>query len=160
MGGPEMHPNQAAFVEGVDHILSKWTALELAVKHEWGGRSTQDKRDNMVDEISDYFDTLVRKRQTPEPTDLQGLLLDILDDDFSIALEDDSEKEVARLICIVFNECKTGNYATVDRLAAERDAREKQGNSTAAMQSQGNGQQGDSDDSDSGASDSDVSMEE
>ncbi|KAJ2829516.1 rRNA accumulation- protein [Coemansia erecta] len=161
MGGPEaeMHPNQAAFVEGVDHILSKWTALELAVQHEWGGRNTQEKRDNLVDEIADYFDGLARKGQAPETTDLEELLLDILDEDFSITLEDASEKEVARIICQLFSECRHSNFSTVDRLAAERDAREKRGaGASAAQQSRGSGQADDDSESDD-ASDSDVSME-
>ncbi|PIA19401.1 hypothetical protein COEREDRAFT_19447, partial [Coemansia reversa NRRL 1564] len=113
------HPNKEAFVEGVDHILNRWTALELAVQHEWGGHDTQDKREDMVDEIVEHFDTLVRKRKTPEPTDLEELLLDIMDGDFSVALDDQSEKEVAKLICTVFSECKTGNFTTVDRMAKE-----------------------------------------
>ncbi|KAJ2685861.1 rRNA accumulation- protein, partial [Coemansia spiralis] len=70
----KMHPNKEAFVEGVDLVLGRWTALELAVRHEWGGADVREKREDMVDEIVEYFDKIVSKRQVPEPTDLQELL--------------------------------------------------------------------------------------
>ncbi|KAJ2629649.1 rRNA accumulation- protein [Coemansia sp. RSA 1290] len=157
----QIHPNKAAFIEGVDHVLKKWTALELAVQHEWGGRDSQEKRDDMVEEITGHFDNLVSKRQAPEETDLQELLLDIMDEDFSVTLEDGSEKEVARIICTIFQECKQGNFATVDKLAEERDARERQQSTgrTAVTQSQASGQHAESDSEDDG-SNSDVSMNE
>ncbi|KAJ1826457.1 hypothetical protein LPJ73_009007, partial [Coemansia sp. RSA 2703] len=47
----KIHPNKEAFIEGVDHVLEKWTALSLAVTNMWGGEKTKEKRDNMVDEI-------------------------------------------------------------------------------------------------------------
>ncbi|KAJ2614508.1 rRNA accumulation- protein [Coemansia sp. RSA 1365] len=161
---PALHPNKEAFVEGVDHILNRWTALELAVQHEWGGHDSQEKREDMVDEIVEHFDKLIRKRKTPEPTDLEELLLDIMDGDFSVALDDQSEKEVAKLICSVFFECKTGNFTTVDRMAKERNVREKSGAAkSAARKSQSNNAQQMADDSgsedDESASDSDVSMD-
>lgn len=129
-----MHPNKEAFIEGVDHVFSKWTALVLAVEHRWGGHETQAKRDSMVDEVVEYFDTQVNKRKQPEPTELEDLLLDVMDEDFGVGLEDSSEKEVSSLLCLIFNECKAGNFATVDRLADERDARAAQ-QPTAASQS-------------------------
>lgn len=50
------------FEEGVQLILSKWTALELAVEQEWGGRQSGDKAENMLDELLEWFD---RKRGMP-----------------------------------------------------------------------------------------------
>ncbi|KAJ2159814.1 rRNA accumulation- protein [Coemansia sp. RSA 552] len=134
MGGPALHPNQEAFIEGVDHILSRWTALELAVENGWGGQTTQAKRAGMVDEISRHFDELVRKRRAPEAGDLEELLLDIMDEDFSVTLDDGSEKAVAAHICQVFGQCRRGDHSEVDRLARERDAR---GSRSAAQQSTG-----------------------
>ncbi|KAI8326228.1 hypothetical protein GQ54DRAFT_249705, partial [Martensiomyces pterosporus] len=113
------HPNKEAFIEGVDHIFAKWTALELAVKNGWGGRNSQEKRDNMVDEIINYFDELVRKKQKPEPSDIEEVLSQIVDEDFNIVLEDNSAIEVARDICRIFAECIAGNFASVDKLRDE-----------------------------------------
>jgi pre-rRNA-processing protein TSR2 len=43
------------FEEGVQLILSKWTALQLAVEQEWGGRQSRDKAEEMLDEVLDWF---------------------------------------------------------------------------------------------------------
>jgi pre-rRNA-processing protein TSR2 len=50
------------FEEGVRLILSRWTALELAVEQEWGGRQSIDKAEDMLDELLAWF---YRKRGTP-----------------------------------------------------------------------------------------------
>ena len=43
------------FEDGVQLILSKWTALQLAVDQEWGGRNSRDKAEDMLDELFDWF---------------------------------------------------------------------------------------------------------
>ncbi|KAJ2374396.1 rRNA accumulation- protein [Coemansia sp. RSA 2607] len=137
---PKIHPNKEAFIEGVDHVLEKWTALSLAVTNMWGGEKTKEKRDNMVDEIVEHFDGIAAKKKTPEATDLEDMLLDIMDEDFNISLEDQSEKEVAKILITIYNECRTGNFSTVDKLADERDAREARGaENTAVQKSQAGG---------------------
>ncbi|KAJ2740787.1 rRNA accumulation- protein [Coemansia sp. BCRC 34301] len=161
-----VHPNKEAFIEGVDHILAKWTALGLAVEHSWGGQKTEEKREDMVDEIVNYFDEVVKKNKAPEPLDLQELLLDIVEEDFNISLEDESEQEVSAVLCKLFAECRAGNFATVDRLAAERDLREAQGLGNAAVKmSQAAPRptgvdEGSSDSECESGSDSDADMEE
>ncbi|KAJ2727147.1 rRNA accumulation- protein [Coemansia sp. Benny D115] len=158
---PAMHPNKEAFIEGVDHVLAKWTALVLAVANSWGGPETQDKRDDMVDEIVEFFDAAAAKRQAPEPTDLEELLKDILEEDFTISLEDGSEKEVASILTRIFNECRTGNFETVDKLADERDAREARGEKDSVVtKSQGASARGGDDmDSSSGEEDGEEDYE-
>ncbi|KAJ2837536.1 rRNA accumulation- protein [Coemansia sp. 'formosensis'] len=163
----KIHPNKEAFIEGVDHVLAKWTALGLAVEHGWGGQETQEKRDDMVEDIVQFFDEAVNKKKNPEPLDLQELLLEVMELDFHIDLKDESEKEVAAVLCKIFAECKNGNFATVDKLADERDAREAlgQGNSAVKMSQAAPRPAGieDSDsDSDSGSDeeDSDEDMDE
>ncbi|KAJ1815254.1 rRNA accumulation- protein [Coemansia sp. RSA 2671] len=161
----KMHPNKEAFIEGVDHILAKWTALGLAIEHSWGGHETEEKRDDMVDDIVEFFDNA---KQKPEPLDLQDLLLEIMNLDFHVELKDESEKEVAAVLCKLFAECRAGNFTTVDKLAAERDAREALGQGNAAVKmSQAAprpaGMEVEDSDSDSGSEcedDSDDDMEE
>ncbi|KAJ1893154.1 rRNA accumulation- protein [Coemansia sp. RSA 455] len=165
----KIHPNKEAFIEGVDHILAKWTALGLAVEHGWGGRETQEKREDMVDDIVQYFDDTVNAKKKPEPLDLQDLLLEVMELDFHVDLKDESEKEVAAVLCKLFAECKSGNFATVDKLAAERDAREALGQGNAAVKmsqaaARPAGFEADDSDSDSDSGsdseDSDADMEE
>ncbi|KAJ1893133.1 rRNA accumulation- protein [Kickxella alabastrina] len=156
--------NKDAFIEGVDHILAKWTALALAVENEWGGSDTEDKRENMVDEVVEFFNNAAAKRQRPEPTDLEAILLDIMTEDFNISLEDGSEKEVAARLTAIFIECINGNHSTVNKLAEEREAREaRDTNANAVKRSQAaarpdaDGSESSSEDDDS---DSDDAMDE
>ena len=44
-----------AFEEGTALIFSRWTALELAVENEWGGRSSRQKADGLIAEALDWF---------------------------------------------------------------------------------------------------------
>ena len=43
------------FEEGVKLLLTKWTALQLAVENQWGGRDSRDKAEDMYDEILEWF---------------------------------------------------------------------------------------------------------
>ena len=47
--------SRAQFEEGVELIFSKWTALQLAVDQEWGGRGSKTKAEDMLDEVIDWF---------------------------------------------------------------------------------------------------------
>jgi pre-rRNA-processing protein TSR2 len=50
-----VHPNQAAFAEGLGYILKSWTAMKLAVEQEWGGHDSIEKRDWMAETLVEYF---------------------------------------------------------------------------------------------------------
>lgn len=43
------------FEEGVRLLLSKWTALQLAVENQWGGRDSTDKAEDAYSEILEWF---------------------------------------------------------------------------------------------------------
>ena len=43
------------FEEGVKLVLSRWTALCLAVENEWGGRSSREKADQLYTDILNWF---------------------------------------------------------------------------------------------------------
>lgn len=46
---------RAEFEEGVKLLLSKWTALHLAVENQWGGRNSAEKAEDAYDEILEWF---------------------------------------------------------------------------------------------------------
>lgn len=49
------HPQaQAAFTEGMQSVFRQWTALELAVLHQWGG-GTADRVQELVNELLEMF---------------------------------------------------------------------------------------------------------
>lgn len=47
--------HQESFQEGVTVIMSKWTSLQLAVEQEWGGRNSEAKAWDMINEVVDWF---------------------------------------------------------------------------------------------------------
>lgn len=51
------HPQaDEAFKQGVGSLLRQWTALELAVFHQWGGDSSGESAARLVDEILHLFE--------------------------------------------------------------------------------------------------------
>ncbi len=52
---PEMVQAMTSFKEGVSSVLRQWTALELAVTHQWGGRNSAEKAANLLEEIMYLF---------------------------------------------------------------------------------------------------------
>jgi pre-rRNA-processing protein TSR2 len=50
-----VHPNQAAFTEGLNYVLRSWSALKLAVEQDWGGPDSEEKRDWMAETLVEYF---------------------------------------------------------------------------------------------------------
>src|SRR6266511_679913 len=50
------------FFLGVKLIFYKWTALKLAVEHQWGGVDSEDKREWFIGEIIDYFEKSKKKK--------------------------------------------------------------------------------------------------
>ncbi|KAG0344374.1 hypothetical protein BG004_004533 [Podila humilis] len=107
------HPNQVAFKEGVEYLFHSWTALKLAVDGEWGGHDSAAKRDWFVDTIVDYFSEKGKKVDT---FDLEDILIQIMNDEFSILLEDQSEQHIAKVLEQLYLECTHGRYDLVNTL--------------------------------------------
>eukprot|EP00428_Durinskia_dybowskii_P066801 CAMPEP_0170384742 /NCGR_PEP_ID=MMETSP0117_2-20130122/16156_1 /TAXON_ID=400756 /ORGANISM="Durinskia baltica, Strain CSIRO CS-38" /LENGTH=216 /DNA_ID=CAMNT_0010640503 /DNA_START=71 /DNA_END=721 /DNA_ORIENTATION=+ len=100
------HPQAVQyFKEGVGSVLRQWTALELAVFHQWGGPQSSDRAQDLVDEIVELF-------LGPEKIykdDISLLLEDYLDTNFSTICEDGSPDELGDLFCTMWRECIVGN---------------------------------------------------
>ena len=43
------------FEQGVGEVMSKWTALQLAVDQEWGGTNSLRKADELIDDVIQWF---------------------------------------------------------------------------------------------------------
>lgn len=43
------------FREGIVLVLSRWSALQIAVENEWGGRDSRRKADLLASEIFNWF---------------------------------------------------------------------------------------------------------
>ncbi|KAL3573603.1 hypothetical protein D5086_024216 [Populus alba] len=81
------------FREGIRLILSKWSALQLAVENEWGGQPLYiDDLESILDEAMLSLNTMI---------------------------EDGSVEEVAEKLMIMHEECLEGNYSSIQKLRDE-----------------------------------------
>ncbi|KAK5169596.1 rRNA accumulation- protein [Saxophila tyrrhenica] len=94
-GGVPLPPTpaqlQAAFEHGIWYILSLWPALHTAVQNSWGGPSSADKRDWFAGATAD----LITTNPNTDHDDLVVFLLQVMQDEFDLMVEDDSEEEIA-----------------------------------------------------------------
>ncbi|KAF9283295.1 Pre-rRNA-processing protein TSR2-domain-containing protein [Linnemannia elongata] len=150
------HPNQVAFREGVEYLFHSWTALKLAVDGEWGGHDSAAKRDWFVDTIVDYFGEHGKKVDT---FDLEDILLQIMNDEFSIMLEDKSEQHISKVLEQLFLDCTHGKYDLVQTL--KQDSQKISGAFTSSKAQKGGDDDDDSSDDDAEeGEDMDVEMGE
>ncbi|KAG0263938.1 hypothetical protein BG011_007771 [Mortierella polycephala] len=150
------HPNQIAFKEGVQYLFHSWTALKLAVDGEWGGHNSVEKRDWFIDTIVDYFS---EKGKNVDTFDLEDILIQIMNDEFSIMLEDKSEQHISKVLEQLFLECTHGKYDLVQTL--KHDSQKISG-ALKGSKAQKNGDDDDdsSDDEGDDSEDMDVEMTE
>lgn len=129
--------------EGIDLILGRWSALQMAIHNEWGGRDTRQKAHQLA---LDIYRWLIRPAEALYVDELENLL-----DDFMLSLnteiDDGSIEEIADNLMIMHEECLEGNFVSVERL------RQSIPNSPLPMQVGGE------DDSDTTSSSGDESME-
>ena len=43
------------FEEGVNLTFSRWTALNLAIDNEWGGRNSREKAEQLYEDVLHWF---------------------------------------------------------------------------------------------------------
>ncbi|GJW62874.1 pre-rRNA-processing protein TSR2 [Tanacetum coccineum] len=98
--------------EGIDLILGRWSALQMAIHNEWGGRDTSQKAQQLA---TDIYRWLIRPAEALYVDELENLL-----DDFMLSLnteiDDGSIEEIADNLMIMHEECLEGNFASIERL--------------------------------------------
>ncbi|KAL4200265.1 hypothetical protein AMTRI_Chr03g148850 [Amborella trichopoda] len=107
------------FTEGISLILSRWTALQMAVENEWGGRTSRQKFQQLSTDIVSWFS------QSNAPLyidDLEMMLDETMVLSFSSEIEDGSIEEVAEQLMILHEECLKGNFETLYQLRASSPA--------------------------------------
>ncbi|KAK9371153.1 Pre-rRNA-processing protein TSR2-domain-containing protein [Lipomyces kononenkoae] len=103
---------QARFELGVCMAVYDWEALSVAVQSFWGGPDSADKRDWMVGSIVELYE----RQQQVDSEDIEDRLLQIMEDEFEVAVEDDSAYDVAEKIIRIFSQCREGDFSLVDSL--------------------------------------------
>eukprot|EP01018_Ginkgo_biloba_P039794 Gb_05218 [translate_table: standard] len=103
------------FEEGVGLVLARWTALQMAVQNEWGGRSSRQKADQLGADIVSWMTQSNVPRYIDELEEMldENMLLS-----FNTETEDGSLEEVAEQLMLLHEECLQGNYDTVSQLQA------------------------------------------
>ncbi|XP_031493979.1 uncharacterized protein LOC116260041 [Nymphaea colorata] len=98
------------FSEGIHLILSRWTALRLAVENEWGGRSSRQKFDNLVVDLISWF---TASKDILYIDELETMLDENMLASFNAEIEDGSIEEVAEQLMTLHEECLQGNFESL-----------------------------------------------
>ncbi|CAG8502189.1 873_t:CDS:2 [Paraglomus brasilianum] len=110
----------ALFAEGVYKLFKTWTALNLAVENLWGGVDSEDKRDWFVGVVVEYYE---KNGQRTDPFDVEQILEQVMSDEFSTILEDDSAYQIAQTLSRMYTECLTNKSTIIDNLRAKQSSR-------------------------------------
>ncbi|KAG2125885.1 Pre-rRNA-processing protein TSR2-domain-containing protein [Suillus cothurnatus] len=130
------------FARGLLARLALWPALRIAVHQNWGGPQSAQKQRWFAGVIIDEFEaslptasaslTTFDSHQSapmhpthalPEPDTeyIETMLLQIMDDEFEVALEDGSAFDVARDVVRLWNDVKEGKDGYVKDLEMQAD---------------------------------------
>lgn len=96
-----------------------WPALTLAVQNNWGGPSSADKRDWFAGAVVELFED----RPDTDQEDVETVLLQVMQDEFEVAVDDDSAFEVAEQVMRLRKDCGRGNFDEVEGLKERWDRR-------------------------------------
>lgn len=109
------------FGHGIWFALQAWPALTVAIQSQFGGPDGTDKRDWLAGAIVDIFENDPETDQL----DVEAVLLQVMEDEFEVRLEDESEVLVAATIYKLKTEINQDIFETVDLM--ERRWRERRG---------------------------------
>merc|ERR1719330_187990 len=136
---PTIEQATTEFQAGVTAALRAWSALRTAVQSGWGGLESKEKAEFLRSYVFESFDYRLPKAKL-DIDDLEDHLAIYMEEEFSVVLEDQSEREVAQLIWQMYQSCGKGDF-TVSRQTAANAAKAMASNEKVTVQS-------DSDDSD------------
>ncbi|KAM7508448.1 hypothetical protein LguiA_018901 [Lonicera macranthoides] len=98
--------------EGINLLLSRWSALQMAVDNEWGGRDSRQKPEQLA---VDIFSLLTQSKEPVYIDDVENVL-----DDFMLSLNteiaDGSIEEISEKLMVMHEECLQGNFMSIQRL--------------------------------------------
>lgn len=101
------------FEEGVRLVFSRWTALQMAVQNEWGGRSSAQKAQQLAVDVVAWLAQSTLPRYIDELEEMldENMLLS-----FNTETEDGSLEEVAEQLMVLHEDCLQGNYESISKL--------------------------------------------
>lgn len=125
------------------------------MQNQWGGPDSSDKRDWLAGTLSERF----ASEPLTDQEDIEVMLLQVLEDEFGVRCEDETEVAVAQEIMKIRKEVGEGSFAIVEALKQKWESRKGKEVNTGSVQVKEVEQEGDWDsvDEESG-SDDDVEM--
>jgi len=109
------------FRAGVTASLRSWSALRTAVESGWGGPESAVKAEGLRDAILGQLDFRAYPPKTLDLTDLEDHLAIYLEEEFSVVLEDASERQVAETVWHLYERCFHGDVALARQLVAQAE---------------------------------------
>ncbi|KAF7456186.1 Pre-rRNA-processing protein TSR2 [Cryptosporidium felis] len=86
------------FVQGVNQVFSTWFASK--------------KKDELIQEVIMLF----QSGKKVNSIDLANFLMEVMESRFSAIVEDESDLEVAELICELYETCSKGDFSLVEKI--------------------------------------------
>ncbi|KAF9622620.1 hypothetical protein IFM89_032519 [Coptis chinensis] len=116
----QLNPNNLQIcIEGINLILSRWTALQMAVQNEWGGRLSRQKSENLASDILNFF----AQSKGPLYIDvLEDLLFVNTGEYLNMVVEDGSIEEVAEELMILHDELLHDTFNFIEKLRKSKSA--------------------------------------
>ncbi|KAK3146536.1 hypothetical protein QOZ80_3BG0267740 [Eleusine coracana subsp. coracana] len=112
-GGPLSAEATAALSEGVGLVFGRWTALQMAVENQSGGRDSRAKADELGASIVSWF---CHSKGPHYFEDLVDMMYDTISESLNADFEDGSVEEVAEQLLIMHEECQQRNYSSIEKL--------------------------------------------
>ena len=106
----------AEFQAGVTAALRSWSALRTAVETDWGGAESHAKAEDLRTNILSQFDTSGKPKMEQE--ELEDNLADYMEEEFSVVLEDGSERQLAEVIYRMYDACARGDVTLARQVVA------------------------------------------
>lgn len=114
-------PNIEAFRAGLTACLRSWSALRTAVEAGWGGAESQAKADDLRQYILQHMDGSCNPPKGLDQHDLEDNLAIYMEEEFSVTLEDGSERQVADAIFRLYDATFRGDTSLAQELVAAAD---------------------------------------
>ncbi|CAM0908664.1 unnamed protein product [Alopecurus aequalis] len=106
-----------ALQEGIKLVFEQWTALQMAVENESGGRESRAKADQFAESILSWF---TNSKGPFYYDDLEDMMFDSISESLNADFEDGSIEEVAGKLIKMHQECLQNNYSSIEKLRNTR----------------------------------------
>lgn len=123
MASPQTEPAMDEFRAGVTACLRSWSALRTAVESGWGGNESHQKAEDLRSNILQHLDgSSFPPKSITEIEDLEDNLAIYMEEEFSVSLEDGSDRQVADTIWRMYEACCKGDTTLASQVVAAAES--------------------------------------